>query len=272
MTAEPITYTSYTAVKVAISDKVDGICLVRKRYSNSNISVRMYPIVYVNNDENVYNKMASITTSSSDYSQDNSMEASYDGECLKFSNLIVITPIEFRGHDLGTYCMREIICWAKEFCPADTKVYGLTTHAMGSDFPSRRLAFFNRAGFVLQDNEGLLNDNDVSIFRGHLMATVGSLIVASTRKCLSVIVSETKDIPIGKLVESLAYDINGLYKDQTNEISSLRDHLKTLQEELQKEKNGKRLDRKYLLKMYAFGVISGVIAFGAIVFLGGFIS
>lgn len=271
MTAEPITHTSYIAVKVAISEKVDGICLVRKKWSNSNISVRMYPIAFLNGDENAYNKMASITTSLSDHSQDNSIEASYDGECLKFSNLIVITPIEFRGHDLGTYCMREIVCWAKEFCPADTKAYGLTTHAMGSDFPLRRLAFFNRAGFVLRDHEGLLEDNDVSIFRGHLIATVGCLVVASTRKCLRLIISETKDIPVAKLVESLAYDINGLYKDQTNEISSLRNHLKALQEELQKEEYGKRLDRKYLFKMYAFGVISGVIAFGAIVFLGGFI-
>lgn len=41
MTAEPITHTSYIAVKVAISEKVDGICLVRKIYSDNNISVQM---------------------------------------------------------------------------------------------------------------------------------------------------------------------------------------------------------------------------------------
>lgn len=114
----------------------------------------------------------------------NKLYIEYFNEKLKVENMIVISPEFLQGHDLASYCMREIILWAKERFPSEMAIEGLSLNRLGAEPEnlSRRNSFYIRHGFVIKDSDGLLEDNDLQIKYGTISGTVGEMLIAELRE------------------------------------------------------------------------------------------
>jgi len=155
--------------------------LVSHEISDNNYRIKIIPMFSYKTNPYIITPYEAINDNDG---QANNLFIQYSNGELNFKNMIIINPESLRGHDLASFCMREIILWAKEKFSPDTKITGLTLHNLGAESPEdllRRNRFYIRHGFIIKDSNGILEDNDLSIEHGIVTGTVGEMLIAEFR-------------------------------------------------------------------------------------------
>jgi hypothetical protein len=158
-----------------------GWVLVSHEISDTSYHIKIIPMFSYETDPYIIFPYEAIKDNDG---QANKLSVEYSNGKLNFKNMIIVSPEFLRGHDLASYCMREIILWAKEKFSSDTIIEGLTLHDLGAESPEnllRRNSFYIRHGFVVKDGQGILKDNDLNIERGTVKGTVGGMLIVELR-------------------------------------------------------------------------------------------
>lgn len=158
-----------------------GWVLVSHEISDQTYHIKIIPMFSYKIDQYILSPYEAIKDNDG---QANKISVHYWNGKLNFKNMIIISPMSLRGHDLASYCMREIILWAKEKFSSDTRVEGLSLHNLGAESENllRRNSFYIRHGFIIKDSNKILKDNDLNIERGTLEGTVGGMLIAELRE------------------------------------------------------------------------------------------
>lgn len=154
--------------------------LVSHEISDNNYRIKIIPMFSYKTNPYIITPYEAIEDNDG---QANNLFIQYSNGKLNFKNMIIINPESLRGHDLASYCIREIILWAKERFSSDTIIEGLTLHNLGAEPENilRRNSFYTRHGFIIKDGNGILKDNDLSIERGIVAGTVGGMLIVELR-------------------------------------------------------------------------------------------
>lgn len=164
-------------------------------------------------------------------SDNNYFSLSHQNGNLFFPKILSVQPEFLIGHDLGTYCMRSVIKWAKDHFNPEMSIAPLTLHAMGSETHEalkRRNKFYMRSGFKivpssLHDHEDINDPEKIAI--GSAVATVGDLLIAELRpEVISVVSTEGSNglLTLSKMIE------NDIGMDILNTHRKLEDVSRTL--------------------------------------------
>jgi len=155
--------------------------LVSHEISDQSYHIKIIPMFSYKIDQYILSPYEAIADNDG---QANKISVHYWNGKLNFKNMIIISPMSLRGHDLASYCMREIILWTKEKFPPDTRIEGLSLHNLGAEPENivRRNSFYIRHGFIIKDSNKILKDNDLNIERGTLEGTVGKMLIAELRE------------------------------------------------------------------------------------------
>lgn len=200
-------------------------------------------------------------------SDDNYFALHHQNGNLSFPKILSVQPAFLIGHDLGTYCMRSVIKWAKEKFDPEMSIAPLELHAMGSETPDalkRRNKFYLRSGFKIvpsshHEHEDINDLEKIAV--GWAKATVGDLLIAELRsEVISVVSTEGSNglLALSKMIEDdIGMDILNIHR-KLEDVSSTLDYKNTRIEELK--------NTRYRLFLYVAGIFF-VLGFAGGVYL-----
>lgn len=112
---------------------------------------------------------------------------------LTIPRILQIAPDSIQGSDLGSYCMRYIVKWAKENYTSSVKIEPICLHELGSNNVERRNGFYIRWGLtILPDSKFPQEDPIVQkkIQYGYAVGIVGDLLIPELNGFLNKISKE----------------------------------------------------------------------------------